>query len=223
VDRHGRSWARPSSLTSRQHQVLDLIARGLTNKEMAFQLRITERGVAAHVSRLLLRFGVPNRAGLVASSLADSRPGDTIADERSTHRPQASVQGLDLSAFDDSAFFITVTLGLDHLIAYTNKATQRLASGIASETLITRADRERRFPDETAKRMRDLADDTVARGVTAIADGMPVRWQNDDGSADERTFDWVLQPLFGDGGIVEGLLWIGTCRPESHRRAPGAT
>jgi hypothetical protein len=71
--------------------------------------------------------------------------------------------------------------------------------------------------------MRDLADATVARGVTAIADGMPVRWQNDDGSADQRTFDWVLQPLFGDGGIVEGILWIGTCRPDSHRRAPGAT
>jgi hypothetical protein len=201
---------------------LALIAAGLTNKEMAYRLRITERGAAAHVSRLLSRFGVPNRAGLVASTLAESRVNDTIADERAAYRPKASIQGLDVRVFDESAFFITITLGRDHVIAYQNKATQRLISGIAAESMATRADRERRFPDQTAKRMRNLADDTVARGVTAIADGMPVFWMNDDGSSEYRTFDWVLQPLLGDGGAVDGLLWIGTFRKFSEGRAPGA-
>jgi hypothetical protein len=41
---------------------------------------------------------------------------------------------------------------------------------------------------------------------------MPVRWQNDDGSWSAGLFNWVLQPLVGESGGVEGVLWIGTHR-----------
>ena len=63
--------------------MLGLIAPGLTNKEIGHSLGITERGAAAHVSRLLACFRVPNRAGLIARTLSDAidgRAGNTAAD-----------------------------------------------------------------------------------------------------------------------------------------------
>jgi DNA-binding CsgD family transcriptional regulator len=200
-----------ASLTPRQEQVLTLIARGLTNKEIAHELRITERGAAAHVSRLLVKYAVPNRAGLVASALAVSgHEGPAAA--TATRPTHAGTWGLDLDACENSAFLITVTMGRDQSLVYRNKAARRLVSGIAPDTMVSRAARVRRFPDATAAHMRTLADRALARGVTVIADGLTVRWQNDDGSPESGVFDWVLEPMFGDGGAVEGILWIGARR-----------
>jgi DNA-binding CsgD family transcriptional regulator len=53
-------------LTPRQRQVLSLIARGLTNRTIAAAIEVTERTVEAHVSAVLDRAGVDNRASLVA-------------------------------------------------------------------------------------------------------------------------------------------------------------
>jgi hypothetical protein len=192
---------------------LALIARGLTNKEIAHELRITERGVAAHVSRLLLRFAVPNRAGLVAATFAESSLTDAMMTTERSRPPRPRVEGMDLGAFDDSKFLVTITVGTNQVIAYQNKATLRLISGIAPEAMMFQAGRDR-FPDVTAARVRDLADAAFIRGATLVAEGVPVRWQNDDGSWDGRVFDWVLQPLLGDHGTVEGILWIGTHRAE---------
>lgn len=50
----------------RQQEVLDLLVRGMTNKEIGGRLGITERGVKHHVSRLLALHAVGNRAELIA-------------------------------------------------------------------------------------------------------------------------------------------------------------
>lgn len=55
-----------TGLTARQRQVVDLLRRGLTNKEIAAALRISEDGVKAHLSRMYLRFAVTNRVALLA-------------------------------------------------------------------------------------------------------------------------------------------------------------
>lgn len=55
-----------TGLTARQQQVVDLLRHGLTNKEIAAALRITEDGVKAHLSRMYLRFAVTNRVALLA-------------------------------------------------------------------------------------------------------------------------------------------------------------
>lgn len=55
-----------TGLTARQRQVVDLLRRGLSNKEIAAALRITEDGVKAHLSRMYLRFAVTNRVALLA-------------------------------------------------------------------------------------------------------------------------------------------------------------
>ena len=53
------------SLTAREGQVLQLLFRHLTNKDIARQLDITERTAKYHVSNLLRKLGLENRRNLL--------------------------------------------------------------------------------------------------------------------------------------------------------------
>ena len=53
-------------LTDREHEVLELLGQGLTNKEIAAQLYITERTVKFHVSAILRKLNASNRTEAVA-------------------------------------------------------------------------------------------------------------------------------------------------------------
>ncbi len=55
-----------SGLTPREFEVLRLIARGLSNREIALELVISEKTVARHVSNILAKAGVPSRTAAVA-------------------------------------------------------------------------------------------------------------------------------------------------------------
>ena len=72
---------RLGQLTARQREVLDLVRRGHTNREIATALDITEDGVKAHLSRLYLRYGVSNRIELLgaAAGFGDDRELTTSA------------------------------------------------------------------------------------------------------------------------------------------------
>ena len=56
-------------LTSRELEVLACIARGLSNREIADELSISERTVKAHVSSLLGKLGLPDRTNLAIYAL----------------------------------------------------------------------------------------------------------------------------------------------------------
>ncbi len=74
--REVRTPASPETLTEREREVLLLLARGQSNKEIAHSLQIGEKTVKTHVSNILAKLGVPSRtqaalyavrAGLVTS------------------------------------------------------------------------------------------------------------------------------------------------------------
>jgi DNA-binding NarL/FixJ family response regulator len=59
------------NLTGREIDVLRLLADGLTNRQIARQLSISENGVKRHVSNVLNKLNCPNRAQAVARALRE--------------------------------------------------------------------------------------------------------------------------------------------------------
>jgi DNA-binding NarL/FixJ family response regulator len=57
---------RTGDLTSREIEVLALIATGKTNREIAEDLVISERTVARHVSNIFTKLGLSSRAAATA-------------------------------------------------------------------------------------------------------------------------------------------------------------
>lgn len=53
-------------LTMREREVAQLIGRGLTNRQIADELRISDRTVGAHVQNILNKLGATNRAQIAA-------------------------------------------------------------------------------------------------------------------------------------------------------------
>jgi DNA-binding CsgD family transcriptional regulator/tetratricopeptide (TPR) repeat protein len=64
-------------LTPREAEVLNLVARGYTNREIAATLVISVKTASVHVSHILRKLGAPNRleAGAIAHRLAPPPPG----------------------------------------------------------------------------------------------------------------------------------------------------
>jgi DNA-binding CsgD family transcriptional regulator len=54
-----------SPLTNRQKEVLLLIAQGLTNKEMAARLDISEQTIRTHIQRMLRKLGTHDRLAIM--------------------------------------------------------------------------------------------------------------------------------------------------------------
>ena len=54
-----------SDLSEREIEIIDLVARGLTNQEIAAQLTISKRTVDNHVSNIFTKTGAKNRVALL--------------------------------------------------------------------------------------------------------------------------------------------------------------
>jgi DNA-binding NarL/FixJ family response regulator len=61
--RADRPGSRPDRLTPREIEVLCLVARGASNKEIAASLVISEKTARNHVERTYAKIGVSNRIG----------------------------------------------------------------------------------------------------------------------------------------------------------------
>jgi len=67
---------RMAQLTPQQFKVLMMMSQGLLNKQIAYELSVSEATVKAHVTAIMSKLGVSNRtqAVLAANQLAVSRP-----------------------------------------------------------------------------------------------------------------------------------------------------
>jgi DNA-binding CsgD family transcriptional regulator len=72
----GRAVACPSSLSSRQKEILQAVLCNQANKEIASKLNITVRTVKFHISTLLSKFGVENRLELARRAANLLRPAN---------------------------------------------------------------------------------------------------------------------------------------------------
>jgi PAS domain-containing protein len=176
--------------------VLGLIGLGLTNKEMAHSLGITERGAAAHVSRLLARFAVPNRAGLISRTLSNALSVPVLLER-------------ELEAYSGSAFMIGLTVGPDNVLIYVNDAGKKMY-GIGPESE-TRAPFEARSKSAGTNPFREGARRAFRTGRAATVEQQQARWLRDDGTWSTGGFSCVLQPVREAMGGVFGILWI--CMP----------
>jgi DNA-binding NarL/FixJ family response regulator len=52
-------------LTDREHEILDLIARGLTNQAIASRLVVSQKTVRNHVSNIFMKLGAADRAAAI--------------------------------------------------------------------------------------------------------------------------------------------------------------
>lgn len=78
---HDKLIARLSSLTPQQVRVLMMLSEGLLNKQIAYELSVSEATVKAHVSAILTKLGVDSRtqAVIAASKIAsDGWPGQQL-------------------------------------------------------------------------------------------------------------------------------------------------
>jgi FixJ family two-component response regulator len=72
--------ARLGQLTTRERKVVELVAAGLANKEVAHRLGISQRTVEGHRARAMHKLGVRTLAELVQLLLASgsAAPQDTV-------------------------------------------------------------------------------------------------------------------------------------------------
>jgi DNA-binding CsgD family transcriptional regulator len=131
-----RRTARPAGLTSREVEVLRLLATGLSNKEIAERLVISPRTAGHHVEHIYAKTGTANRAmaslfaathGLISGlpeaelrSCSRSRPGHVGQDRLSTSRVEdRPVPGAEQAHPADAAALGRVVVGLllDQVVA----------------------------------------------------------------------------------------------------------
>jgi pimeloyl-ACP methyl ester carboxylesterase/DNA-binding CsgD family transcriptional regulator len=67
-------WSVPTGLTPRQTEVAALVAEGLTNRDLAQRLTITERSAESHVERIRQRLGLRTRSQVAAWYVARHQP-----------------------------------------------------------------------------------------------------------------------------------------------------
>jgi hypothetical protein len=197
--------------------VVALIARGLTTKEIAHELHITERGVSAHISRLLAKFDVSNRAGLVAHAISEVLNGTvTLTSPVNSSDPLTvpAQVARELAGFQASKFLVTLTLGRDPFFAFMNDAATRVM-GVDPTGIVGLRVRDR-FGDASMRWWLEKSDEAFRTGTPVSFENASSRWLRDDATWDTATFDCVLQPVRDVTANVNGMLWIcAISSPES--------
>lgn len=184
-----------AGLSERQTQVVAQVAEGRTTKEIAASLGVSDRAVTAVLSRLFRRYGVANRAGLIATHLADAGRRDDI----------------DFAAYQDAPFFVAATRGPEHRFVFVNDQAAAVA-GHAATTIVGRTVRDI-LPD-VGQQFYDSLDLVFRTGRSVGMPDSPIRFPNADGTFRDTRINVIFQPLRDTHGTVTGILHVGTELPD---------
>jgi len=178
-------------LTPREREVLALVLQGEQNKEIAARLGVAEQSAKDHVSELLRKFGVPNRAALADAGARLDLLGESL--ERSWF-PQL---------FRGASVLIAVTRGPEHRYVVVNEAfAKAVGRDVVGKTM------REAFPELEHSGNLEVADRVYRTGKSFVAHEAAAIW--DQGRGPELTYtDAVLQALHGDDGAIEGLVFFG--------------
>jgi len=178
-----RRRVRGRRITDKQAMVLELVAEGLENKEIAHRMGLSEQAVKEHVSTLLHRLAVRNRAALAEIATELKIIGTTDLDPEWLSY-----------IFKRSPVMTAIVRGPDHVFVAVNAAYAD-ASGTPSG-LIGRAFRDV-FPGGAIK----VLDEVYATGKPQLLHNFRGRWgrgpDEEDGYAEV-----TLQPLPGPDGVA---------------------
>ena len=183
--------SRRRGLTQSQLRLIELVARGLPNKEIATELGVSEQAVKERISALLLRLGVSNRAALAEVGL------------------RAAIVGANVTSADWLPYlFLNAPIpmaflrGPEHIFEAINEEGRRT---IWRAELIGKPFRSA-LADGSSEVLRTL-DDAYAEGRPRTLAAARVRWQHATTEADgERLVFFVVQPVLPADGEMGGVL-----------------
>ena len=179
-DRRG---VRGRRLTDRQATILELVADGLENKEIAHRMGLSEQAIKEHVSALLHRLAVRNRAALA----------EIATEIRILGTMDLEPEWLDY-IFQRSPVMKAIVRGPDHIFVAANDAYREASGGT---DVIGRAFREV-FPD--LPEAAGILDTVYATAEAQVIHGFRGRWGSPPES--ERSAEVALQPLPGPSGVA---------------------
>lgn len=175
-------------LTDRQAAILNYVAEGFENKEIAHQLGISEQTAKDQVSALLRRLAARNRASLAEIATELRIFGGTVD------------PGWQQYLFTDAPFGILLMRGPEHRAETMNAYVRRQ---LGDREIVGKPLREA-LPSLAASTF-EILDRAYESGDPFIAhESALLRARS--GQNDVAYFDSVVQPLRGPDGAVNGLL-----------------
>jgi PAS domain S-box-containing protein len=186
ADRRGLAF----HLTPREVEVLAFVLRGLENKEIAGRLGLAEQSIKDHVSALLQKFAVHNRAALAEAGGRLALTGGIDFDPDWV--PQL---------FREAEPQICVASGPDMRYEAVNDAFVRAVGG---RPLLGRTMREA-FPELEGQGVFEMVERVYATGEAAVIHERSSKWDRGDGP-EPRLVDLVVQPLRDEAGTVNGII-----------------
>jgi PAS domain-containing protein len=190
-------------LTDRQTAILELVATGLENKEIAHRLGISEQAVKEHVSTLLRLLAAPNRAAL----------GDAAATRRFVGTSVIDPEWMRF-LFQESPILVAILMGPDHRFVAVNDAYREAIGGRDVTGLAYRE----AFPDQGGSVA--LLDEAYRTGERVVRTDLERRFVRAAGVEEPGFVTVMLQPLPSAEGGLAGIAVFSVDVTESvHARA----
>lgn len=185
-----RRRSRGRRLTDRQAAILELVSDGLSNKEIASLLGVSEQAIKEHVSTLMRLLEAPNRASL----------GDAAATRRFLGAADIDPQWLRY-LFQESPVHVAIVAGPEHRFTAVNAAYQ---AACGDREIVGSTYREV-FPERA--QLADELDRVYASGERFVGTEIPRRFVREAGGPEEAGHvTVVLHPLpdaaGGTGGVA---------------------